>query len=136
MPPATDFFLLICRITEANLYDVWRTANVSSDEELMRACVPTLVSHYAAAPIDTRFLAATELRGLKCLLSNDRSQRLSARSRVSAVAAWVKAAPTGESQQLRTNAFTDLVALIEISNRDSADFFFDDNIFSLSASCR
>ena len=118
---------------------MWQTANVSADEELILACVPTLVSLYAEAPMDPRLLKATELAGLKCLLSDERSHRLPALSRVSAVASWVNKAPTAESQQHRINAFGDLVALIqfnEISPVDIADFFFSDNFSSLPASCK
>ena len=105
----------------------------------MRACVSTLVWHYANAPIDRRLLQVTELVGLKCLLSDERSHRLSALSRVSAIAAWVKAAPTGESQQHRTNAFADIVALIDfddMSREELADLPFDDDFAALPSSCK
>ena len=107
---------------------------MSSDEEVMRACVSTLVWHYANAPIDRRLLQVTELVGLKCLLSDERSHRLSALSRVSAVAAWVNA-----SQQHRTNAFADLVALIDfddMSREELADLPFDDDFAALPSSCK
>ena len=118
---------------------MWQTANVSADGELILACVPTLVSLYAEAPMDLRLLEVTELVGLKYLLSDERSHRLSAHSRVSSVAAWVKAAPTAESQQHRIDAFAGLVELIQFNENpliDIIDFFFTDSFRSLPASCR
>ena len=105
----------------------------------MSACVPALVSHCTGTPIDPRLLEATELVGWKCLFSDERSHRLSALWRVSAVAAWMRAAPTEESKQHRTNAFTDLLALIHfdgISMHEATAFFFDDNFLSLPAFCK
>ena len=129
----------VYRITEANLHEVWRIANVSADEEMVLACLPTLVSHYAVAAIDFRLLEATELGGLKCLLSDERSERLSVHWRVAAVAAWVKGASTEESHQQRTKACAGLVDLIQferISMHEAADIFLDDNFLSLPSSCR
>ena len=138
VPPATHS-LCICRINEANVHDVWKTANLSADELLLRACVPTLVSHYIGNPIGHRLLEASEIGGLKCLLSDERSQWLSAISRVSAVAAWVKAAPTGESQQRRINGFAELVALIQFDNispQDCIGLLCDDDFAALPSSCK
>ena len=138
MPPGTHLFC-VYRITEANLHEVWRIANVSADEDMVLACWPTPVSHYARAAIDFRLLEATELWGLKCLLSDERSHRLSAHWRVAAVATWVKAASTEESQQHRSNAFVDLVALIQLdrlSMHEAADIFLDDSFLSLPSSCK
>ena len=132
-------FIYVFRITEANVYKVWQIANVSADEDLMRACVPMLVWQCSATPIVPQLLEATELGGLNCLLSNERSQRLSALWRVSAVAAWLNAAPTKESQQHRTNAFADLVALIQfdgISMHEAAKIFFDRYFRLLPAFCK
>ena len=101
--------------------------------------MPTLVSHYAGNPIDPRLLEASEMGGLKCLLSDERSQWLSAISRVSAVAAWVKAAPTGESQQRRINGFAELVALIQFDNispQDCVGLLCDEDFAALPSSCK
>ena len=132
-------FFYIYRINETNLQEVWRTANLIGDVQLMRACVPTLVSHYAVNPIDPRLLEASEMGGLKCLLSDERSQWLSVLSRVLAIAGWVKAAPAVESQKHRINAFTDLVTLIDFNATtplDCVGLLCDDDFAALPSSCK
>ena len=105
----------------------------------MRGCVPALISHFTGATINPRLLEVTELVGLKCLLSDERSQWLSVLSRVSAVAAWVKAAPTDESQQHRINAFADLVTRIDfnaITPLDCVGLLCDEDLDALPSSCK